>query len=130
VQVKRQVRAVERDVVTDQASDAAVGGPGEGLAAAPKQPVMDEQERHALLGGEPHRRLAQVDGRADPRHGPGVRHLEAVERPGIVGDRGDPQIGVQVGHEFAEVHGATGGDSVATLSHQTVHSDATFPHSD
>ena len=75
------------------------GRAGEGLHSAPKQAVMNEQERDPLLHGGVDGPCAGVHGGAQFEDGAIVFDLEAVPCAGIIGDLRDFQILVEIRDE-------------------------------
>ena len=96
VHVQGKVRAVQRDVVLQESRDASISASGEWLEAAPKKPVMHQQEIGALLCRHAHGGFAQVHGGRCSTHRAAVRHLQPVERVGRIGNVGDPQVAIEV----------------------------------
>ena len=104
VEIERNVRAVEGDVVSDEAGDAPVGRPREGTEATPEEPVMHQQEVGPLLRRQLHGRFAQVDRSGQARHFACVLDLQAVQRLRSVRDVSNAQIAVEVPDQVGEQH--------------------------
>ena len=104
MQIERQVRAVECDVLLHESRHPAVGGAGERFEPAPKQAVVHEQQIAPLLRRHPHGRFAQVDRCRDACDVPRVRQLESVERRRGVRYVGNSEVCIEVAGQLDEPH--------------------------
>ena len=119
VEVERNVRGVERDVVLEQRRDPAIAPAGQRDVAVPEQSVVHQQERRgtparpALGDHAVDRRLRGVHRGHDAADQPAVLDLEAVDGVALVRDLADAQVLVQIANHLRERHGA---DVVAGLA--------------
>src|SRR6185503_694706 len=104
VAIEREVRAVESNVVPYESGDAPVSRSHDGLQAAPKQTVMDQQQINALHRRELDRCFTQIDCSADAAHFSRVLDLESIQCLRIVGDVPNVEILIQIGRQISETH--------------------------
>src|SRR5678815_947752 len=99
VQIKRQVRAVERQVVFKRELDFAPDRADQRLHAAPIKTVMYEQKRRAALPGLGDDGLARVHGGGELRHRAAILDLQPIPRARIVRDLARAQMAVEISGE-------------------------------
>jgi len=84
VRIQRQVRAVNRKVVLDQAADQLVTLSRPGVGGSPKKSVMHQQKVGFSNYRQPDGCEGRVHGRCDPGHCTIILHLEPVGSPLVI----------------------------------------------
>jgi hypothetical protein len=92
--VKRKVGGVESEVASDQRAHSATVPVSERLEAAPKQPVVHDEETRSRGHGRVNRRLAGIHGSRQAMESARVGNLESVKGPAVVWDDPSTEIGV------------------------------------
>ena len=90
--------------MSDESGDAPVGRPRDGTEAAPKQPVVHEQEVGPLLRRQPHGRVTQIYRSGRARHCSCVFDLQPVQRLRRVRHLSNAQIVVEVTDQVGQQH--------------------------
>ena len=94
--IQRQVRAVNGEVVLDQAAHQLVAFPGPRVGGPPEKPVMHQQQVRLGRRRQPDGRQARVHRRGDPGHRAAILDLQAVGGPVVILHLGRAQQPVAV----------------------------------
>lgn len=78
--IQRQMRAVDRQIVVQQEPEQLVTFSRPRMCLAPKQTMMNDEQIRFRLDRHPRRDKAGIDRGSHPAHSPSVLHLESVHR--------------------------------------------------
>ena len=98
--IERKVRAVKREIVSQNPFEHPATSAADGLQSRPEKAVMDNQEIHSVLDRALDSPKRCIHCRADLRDRAGVFHLETVERIRPVLDFTNAQMRICVGNNL------------------------------
>src|ERR1041385_8309015 len=95
MEVQREMRRVDRDSFREEHRELIEPRTDHSKIAAPKHPVMEDEQGHAAIGGATNHGARKVDRRRYMSDGSRIGELQAVERGRIVVDFGGAQLCVE-----------------------------------
>src|SRR6476620_8383031 len=96
--VEREMSAVESHVAPKKFLEHAAPATADRLQPSPEKPVMYNQQNNPALDRGLDGANRSIDRRANLRHGPGILHLQAVQRIFPIFDFGNTKMLVRVGN--------------------------------
>ncbi len=102
MEIKREMRAVEGEIVLECELENATEWTGNWLQPRPEQTVMHDEQIDPVLHRHLQRAGGGIDRRADFCHLAGVLDLETVQGVGIIFDLGQPQHLIGITNDFGK----------------------------
>jgi hypothetical protein len=100
MEIERQMRAVEREVVVQRTFEHSPPATGDRLQSRPEQTVMHDEKIYPALDRRVERARRSIHRRANPGHRAGIFELQTIEGIRPVFDIGDTKESVAVIHQL------------------------------